>query len=140
MAGTYVHHYPLFVRRVLPEDTMISTAASIDGPIYSISVFTYDGPSHRDAYYSFCSLLARALLKLVGARLHWGKHFPLHYADIAPLYPRLEEFRALCQRYDPDGVLRNAYTTHVLALPAGVQDAGADGRLQGAEGRQRQRH
>lgn len=125
VSGTYVHHYPLFFRRVLPEDTLLSTAASREGPTYSISLFTYDAPSDRGTYYAFCSLVARVLRKLVDARLHWGKHFPLQHDDIAGLYPRLEEFRALCRTYDRDGVLRNAYSRRVLNLPPGRPKAPA---------------
>lgn len=117
--GSYTHHYPLFCRRVLPEETMISMAASAPEPIYSISIFNYDRPGRRDAYYVFCSFLARSLRKLVGAKLHWGKHFPFEYADVAPQYPRLEEFRALCLSHDRNGVLRNGYTKRVLNLPPG---------------------
>jgi hypothetical protein len=117
--GTYVHHYPLFFRRVLPDDTMISMTASASGPMYSISIFTYDPPRRREAYYAFCAFVARSLLTLVEARLHWGKHFPFTYADIAPLYPRLADFRAVCGTHDRDGVLRNGYTARVLDLPAG---------------------
>jgi L-gulono-1,4-lactone dehydrogenase len=117
IAGSYVHHYPLFFRRILPEATLVSMAASIEEPVYSISLFTYDRPSRRVPYYAFCSLVARVLVKRVGARLHWGKHFPLEYADIAPLYPRLDEFRALCCQHDAWGVLRNGYTFRVLGLP-----------------------
>jgi L-gulono-1,4-lactone dehydrogenase len=115
--GSYVHHYPLFCRRVLPEETLISMTASATEPMYSISIFTYDRPKHREAYYAFCSFLAYSLLKLVNAKLHWGKHFPFEYADIAPLYPRIEEFRALCLSHDRNGVLRNGYTARVLNLP-----------------------
>jgi hypothetical protein len=117
--GSYVHHYPLFCRRVPPEETLISMTASVDEPMYSISIFTYDRPGHRDAYYAFCWFLAHSLLKLVNARLHWGKHFPFEYADIVRLYPRLEEFRALCAAHDRNGVLRNGYTARVLNLPPG---------------------
>jgi hypothetical protein len=117
--GSYVHHYPLFCRRVPPEETLISMTASVDEPMYSISIFTYDRPGHRDAYYAFCWFLAHSLLKLVNARLHWGKHFPFEYADIVRLYPRLEEFRALCVAHDRNGVLRNGYTARVLNLPPG---------------------
>ena len=117
--GSYVHHYPLFCRRVLPEDTLISMTASANGPMYSISIFTYERPGRREAYYAFCSFLANSLLTLVNARLHWGKHFPLAYADIAPLYPRLDEFRAVCMAHDRNGVLRNGYTARVLNLPPG---------------------
>ena len=117
--GSYTHHYPLFCRRILPEDTLISMTASAPEPMYSISIFTYDRPGRRDAYYAFCSFLAHALRHLVGAKLHWGKHFPFEYADIAPLYPQLEEFRAVCIAHDPNGVLRNGYTKRVLDLPPG---------------------
>jgi L-gulono-1,4-lactone dehydrogenase len=117
--GSYVHHYPLFCRRVLPDETLISMTASADEPMYSISIFTYDRPGRRDAYYAFCSFLAHSLLKLVNAKLHWGKHFPFEHADIIRLYPRLEEFRALCVAHDRNGVLRNGYTARVLNLPPG---------------------
>ena len=116
LRGSYTHHYPLFFRRVLPEQALISMAASAEEPLFSISIFTYCPARKREAYYAFCGFLAKALLKLFKARLHWGKHFPLDYADIAPLYPRLEEFRHLCRVADPRGVLRNKYTARVLAL------------------------
>ena len=83
---------------------------------HSISIFTYYPPGRRASYYAFCSLVARVLVKQVGARPHWGKHFPLEHADIAPLYPRLEEFRALCRHYDRAGMFRNGYTFRVLGL------------------------
>jgi hypothetical protein len=127
LRGSYLHHYPLFCRRVMPEDTMISMAASADEPFFSISIFTYDPAGKRSRYYAFCAIVARTLLALVNARLHWGKHFPLQYADIAPLYPRLDEFRALASTLDPGGVLRNGYTTRVLALPRGPRGAPASG-------------
>lgn len=122
--GRYVHHYPLTFRRVLPEDTLISMAASVDEPIYSVSLFTYDPPARREPYYEFCSVLARILLRLVDARLHWGKHFPLQCADIAALYPEMETFRKLSSRNDPRGVFRNDYTKRVLGLaPGGLEQA-----------------
>ena len=117
--GGYVQHYPFFFRRVMPEETLVSMAASMTEPSYSISVFTYDRPGRRTQYYTFCSFLARALNRLVAARLHWGKHFPLQYADIAPLYPEMGHFRALCQGNDPAGVFRNWYTARVLRLAPG---------------------
>ncbi len=119
LRGSYVHHYLVFCRRVMPEDTLVSMAASADQPYYSVSIFTYDRPKRRQSYYEFCGWLARTLLRLVDARLHWGKHFPLEHQDIARLYPRLAEFRALCRTVDPAGVLRNGYTARVLDLPPG---------------------
>jgi hypothetical protein len=114
--GGYVHHYPFFVRRVLPEDALISMASASAESMYSISVFTYHAPDARKGYYGFCLFLARAMNRLFGARLHWGKHFPLGEAEIACLYPDLERFRAHARATDPNGVFRNRFTARVLGL------------------------
>ena len=115
--GTYTQHYPYFFRRVLPDDTLISMTSSAEEAYYSVSVFTYFPPHKREGYYAFCSWLARCMSRLVDARLHWGKHFPLGAADIARRYPRLETFKQLCADTDPKGVFRNAYAERVLGLP-----------------------
>jgi hypothetical protein len=114
--GSYVAHYPLFCRRVLPDDTLISMAAGGVEPWYTISVFDYG----RDAtaYLAASSLLARALRHACGARPHWGKIFPLAAADVAGLYPALPVFRAECERHDPAGVFRNAHVERLLGFEA----------------------
>lgn len=117
--GRFVHHYPIIFRRVLPDDTMMSMAASTSGPVYSISLFSYDPPGNREPFYDFCGIVARILREHLSARLHWGKHFPLAFADIAPLYPEMEAFSALCRHNDPRGVFRNSYTKRVLGLGPG---------------------
>jgi hypothetical protein len=114
--GTYVQQYPFFFRRVLPEDTLISMSSGSAEAMYSISVFTYSRPAARAPYYAFCLWLARCMVRLFGARLHWGKHFPLAEADIASPYPELGKFKELCRRTDPNGVFRNGYTRRVLGL------------------------
>lgn len=123
--GTYAQHYPFFFRRVMPEDTLISMASSAQEPYYSISVFTYNAPGDRQNYGIFCSFLARCLNKMATARLHWGKHFPLGQAEMAPAYPELEKFRQICQRTDPNGVFRNDYTQRVLGLGSPAASAGS---------------
>jgi FAD/FMN-containing dehydrogenase len=114
--GTYVQHYPFFFRRIEPDETLISMTSGAKEPYYSISVFTYLPPEQRAPYYVYCGWLARAMNRLFGARLHWGKHFPLGALDIARLYPELERFRQLCRDVDPNGVFRNDYTKRVLGL------------------------
>jgi xylitol oxidase len=52
--------------------------------------------------------LEAALIQL-GARPHWGKLIHADAAALAPLYPRLADFRACAARYDPAGKFRNAY-------------------------------
>ncbi|MGY4643554.1 D-arabinono-1,4-lactone oxidase [Cellulomonas sp. URHB0016] len=50
------------------------------------------------------------------ARPHWGKLFADVDRDLARLYPRSADFRALVARADPDGVFRNDFLDrHVLA-------------------------
>ena len=51
----------------------------------------------------------------LGGRPHWGKllHAPAH--QLAPLYPRMEDFRTLARQLDPDGKFRNPWLDrHVL--------------------------
>lgn len=57
--------------------------------------------------------LEDALLPL-GARPHWGKLY-LDPAGVVPtLYPRLDDFRALAERFDPTGRFRNPFLTRLL--------------------------
>ncbi|MFO0851155.1 MAG: D-arabinono-1,4-lactone oxidase [Gemmataceae bacterium] len=110
--GTFTHHYPITFRRVLPDDTLISPTASASEPWYAISFITYAEP--RGPFLAFAGFLARGLGRLFGARLHWGKHFPLGPAEVEAAYPRLPEFRAHCERVDPRGVFRNGFAGRVL--------------------------
>src|SRR6185436_1032241 len=59
--GSYFHHYPLFLRRVLPDDALVCMGSSSSEPWFSISFFTYYAPADRGAYYRLCSWVARAL-------------------------------------------------------------------------------
>ena len=54
------------------------------------------------------------ILREHGGRPHWGKVHTLGAADLAPLYPRFEEFLALRDRLDPDRVFANDYLERVL--------------------------
>jgi FAD/FMN-containing dehydrogenase len=112
--GSYVHHYPALFRRVLPEDALVSMVASASEPWFSFSLFTYERPGKRNAYYGVCSWFARAMHALFGARLHWGKHYPLGAVETARMYPHLERFRQICRASDPAGVFRNDFTDSVL--------------------------
>jgi FAD/FMN-containing dehydrogenase len=114
--GSYVHHYPMLFRRVLPEDAFISMASSSAEPWFSFSLFTYAAPADRKRFYGVCSWFARAMFALFGARLHWGKHYPLGAAETARMYPELERFRRIRGATDPTGVFRNDFTDRVLGL------------------------
>lgn len=53
-------------------------------------------------------------LEPFGARPHWGKVFDEHAVDVAALYPRLDDFRALAARFDPTGRFRNDFVDRLL--------------------------
>ncbi|PRY70171.1 xylitol oxidase [Glaciihabitans tibetensis] len=57
-----------------------------------------------------------ALLLELGGRPHWGKVFTASAAAIAPLYPRLDDFRELVKRHDPDRLFGNEYLQRTLGL------------------------
>jgi hypothetical protein len=116
LRGQYVHHYLIFFRRVLGEETYL--AMNEGGERYSISLFTFEPERRRRTYYAVCGFLARAFARLYSARPHWGKYNPLMAAEIARLYPGLERFREICPAHDPNGVFQNAYTTAVMGLGA----------------------
>ena len=50
-----------------------------------------------------------AALAPFAARPHWGKLFAADASQLAPLYPRFEDFRTLARRLDPTGTFRNAF-------------------------------
>jgi xylitol oxidase len=49
-----------------------------------------------------------ALLPL-GGRPHWGKLIHARGRELDAVYPKLEDFRTLVRRYDPEGKFRNAF-------------------------------
>jgi hypothetical protein len=114
LRGTFTHHYPVTFRRVLPDETLISMTALADEPYYAISFITYAEP--RDAFRAMGTFLSQSMVRLFGARPHWGKFCPLSAAEAAELYPRLEDFRTICRRVDPEGVFQNEWVRRVLGF------------------------
>ncbi len=47
-------------------------------------------------------------------RPHWGKLFILSPAQVQSAYPRMQDFQALAESYDPSGKFRNAYLDHFI--------------------------
>ena len=69
--GTFSHHYPVCIRRVFADDTLISMSSGSENCWYSISFITCVRP--REAFYNLARFLAASMAKLFNARLHWGK-------------------------------------------------------------------
>ena len=120
--GKYSHHYPICVRRVLPDDTLISMASGGDEDWYAISFISYARPNRRAGLQEFASFMASSMSRLFGARPHWGKLCPLVPEELTALYPRFDEFRAMSKSVDPSGVFQNCWTAALLDSEAGAGD------------------
>ncbi|CAN5426210.1 alditol oxidase [soil metagenome] len=53
-------------------------------------------------------------LKPFRARPHWGKLFTMSATGLRPLYPKLDDFRALLIEFDPSQKFRNAYLNRLI--------------------------
>lgn len=110
LRGSYVHHYPICVRRVRPDDTLISMSSCSGMPKqdwYAISLITLTEP--WEPFQRVAAFLAETMSSLFGARLHWGKWFPLDAEQVGRRYPGMAAFRAICDEFDPRGVFRNRF-------------------------------
>lgn len=112
--GSYTHHYPICVRRIFPDDTLISPASGPDGPWYAVSFISYARPADRAGFLGFTTFLARAGALLFQARPHWGKVCPIDHQTATQLYPHLPAFREVCESVDPLHRFRNDWVEAVL--------------------------
>ncbi len=128
LRGRYFHHYPICIRKVLPDDTLISMASGDAGDQawYAISLISYAHRDRRESFYEFASALSRGLKAMSGARPHWAKHCPLTVEELTSLYPQFETFRGICERADPEGLFRNAWTSELLQRELSPQAARRD--------------
>ena len=113
--GSYSHHYPICVRRVRPDDTLISMSSCRgmeERDWYAISLITFAEP--RLPFQNVVRFLATTMAPFFGARLHWGKWHPLDARRIEDSYPGLAAFRAICAQFDPRGVFRNRFLTEAM--------------------------
>lgn len=113
--GSYSHHYPICVRRIRPDDTLISMASCHDiahQDWYAISLITFAEP--RPAFQNVARFLAKSMADLFDARLHWGKWFPLEAEEVERSYPGMRKFRAACEEFDPRGVFCNRFLRETL--------------------------
>jgi FAD/FMN-containing dehydrogenase len=115
LSGRYTHHYPICVRKVLPDQTLLSMAAGGDQPWYAISLISYALPEQREAFMAVADLLAAAMGRLFDARPHWGKVCPSTAADVRRLYPRLDEFLTVKRALDPESRFGNEWTDGLFA-------------------------
>jgi len=118
----YCHHFPICVRRVLPDDTLISMASGAGEDWYALSFISYAKPARYASFLLFASFMARSMSKLFHARPHWGKVCPLEADEITSLYPQFDAFRTVCNSFDPQSVFQNDWTAALLEANGPAED------------------
>ncbi|WP_205474518.1 D-arabinono-1,4-lactone oxidase [Nocardioides sp. SYSU D00038] len=99
--------FPVEIRVAPADDIALSTAGGRES--FYLAFHTHRGAEHRD-YFA----LLEPLLREAGGRPHWGKVHTMAAADLAPAYPRFDEFLAVRDRLDPDRVFANDHLRRVL--------------------------
>ncbi len=132
LRGRYCHHYPICIRKILPDDTLISMASNAGIGIengndaenktglqdneawYSITMTNFDRGARRQRFEQLAAFLAKSMMSLFDARPHWGKLCPLPPTVLRSLYPAFNDFRQVCERVDREGVFSNPWTRSLL--------------------------
>ncbi len=120
LRARYCHHYPICVRKILTDDTLISMASQSgengqeDQPWYSITLTNYHRRESREPFEGLSRFLARAMSMLFRARPHWGKLCPLSQDELRDLYPAFTRFQGICNAADPDHLFQNSWMEELL--------------------------
>lgn len=104
--------FPLEVRFTAADDIWLSTAQGRE--TCYIAFHQYHRMPYR-RYFDAC----RRILGAYGGRPHWGKMHDLGADDLRPRYAHFDDFTALRDALDPEGVFSNPYLDHVLGRPGG---------------------
>jgi L-gulonolactone oxidase len=99
--------FPVEIRVCPADDVPLSTAYARDS-VY-LAFHTNPQTDHTDYFRGI-----EEIMRGHDGRPHWGKLHTRTAADLAPAYPRWQEFQALRDRLDPDRIFTNAYLDRVL--------------------------
>ena len=99
--------FPVEIRVTPADDIALSTSSGRESLYLAFH-------THRDADHREYFALLEPILRAHDGRPHWGKLHTRTAADLAPAYPRFEEFLALRDKLDPYRVFANAYLRRVL--------------------------
>lgn len=102
--------FPVEIRVAPADDVALSTAYDRDS--FYLAFHTH----HRSDWRTHAAYLEamEAIMRGHDGRPHWGKLHTGTAADLAPAYPRFEDFLALRDRLDPDRLFANDYLRRVL--------------------------
>ena len=99
--------FPVEIRFVPADDVPLSTAYGRDS-LY-LAFHTNPQTDHTDYFAR-----VEEVLRGYDGRPHWGKLHTRTADDLAPAYPRWQEFQAMRDRLDPDRIFANPYLGRVL--------------------------
>ena len=99
--------FPVEIRVTPADDIPMSTSYGRDSLYLAFH-------THRDADHLAYFALIEPIMRAHDGRPHWGKVHTRTAADLAPAYPRFDEFLALRDKLDPDRVFANPYLRRVL--------------------------
>ncbi|WP_435130162.1 D-arabinono-1,4-lactone oxidase [Actinacidiphila sp. bgisy144] len=99
--------FPVEVRVAPADDIALSTASGRDSAY--VAVHMYRGSRYQEYFTAVERIMVAA-----GGRPHWGKMHTRDAAYLRAAYPRFDEFTALRDRLDPEGVFDNDYLRRVL--------------------------
>lgn len=102
--------FPVEVRFTSADDVALSTANGRDSAY--VAVHMYKGTPQTDIERYFRSV--ERIMRDLGGRPHWGKMHFMGAGELAPLYPRWDDFLELRERMDPRRVFANEYTERVF--------------------------
>lgn len=100
-------HFPLELRWAKGDDIWLSPAHNRDSAY--IAVHMYKGMPYRPYFQAM-----EAIFRKYQGRPHWGKMHTLTAKELAPLYPKWNEFHQMRRECDPNGVFMNDYLKGVF--------------------------
>jgi len=99
--------FPIELRFSAGDDALLSPAHARESAYVAVHVFegmAFEAP-FRDV---------EAVMREWGGRPHWGKRSFLGAEELAPRYPRWDDFAAIRRRLDPDGRFVNRWIEQTL--------------------------
>jgi L-gulonolactone oxidase len=99
--------FPIELRFTAADDTFLSPAYERD--VAYIAVHVFRGMAFEPPFRE-----VEAAMTQFGGRPAWGKRSWLSAAELAPRFPRWDDFQALRAELDPEGRFANAWLRHVL--------------------------
>ncbi|WP_028922367.1 D-arabinono-1,4-lactone oxidase [Pseudonocardia acaciae] len=99
--------FPVEVRFGAADDIPLSMASGRDSAYLAVHMAA--GQPYRRYFDE-----VEAVMSTLDGRPHWGKMHGLGADELRGRYPAFDEFRAVRQRLDPDGVFANEYLDRVL--------------------------